>query len=65
MTPRTITTYSPGPSAQAGALLYRAPITATAIQAGKLLDIDVLDHIILASDGTWTSLRQRGGAYWR
>jgi DNA repair protein RadC len=28
MTPRTITTYSPGPRAPAGALLYRAPITA-------------------------------------
>ena len=40
-------------------------ITATAIQAGKVLDIDLLDHIILASDGTWTSLRQRGRAYWR
>ncbi len=40
-------------------------ITANAIQAGKLLGIDVLDHIILGSDGGSTSLRQRGGAYWK
>jgi len=40
-------------------------ITATIQQAGKLLGIEVLDHIILASDRGWTSLRQRGGAYWK
>jgi DNA repair protein RadC len=40
-------------------------LTREAIRAGKLLDIQVLDHVILASDGRWTSLRERGGAYWK
>lgn len=33
--------------------------TQDAYQAGKLLGIDVLDHIIIAREG-WTSLRERG-----
>jgi len=34
-------------------------VTAEAIAAGRLLDIDVLDHIVLGHD-TWVSLRDRG-----
>lgn len=40
-------------------------LTVSIVMAGKLLDIAVLDHIILASNGTWTSLRERGGRAWR
>ena len=29
------------------------------VQAGKLLDIDVLDHLIIGH-GVWVSLRERG-----
>ncbi len=34
-------------------------LTAEAIAAGKLLDVSVLDHLIIAGDG-FTSLRDRG-----
>jgi DNA repair protein RadC len=34
-------------------------LTAEAIAAGRLLDIDVLDHVVIGGD-TWTSLRDRG-----
>lgn len=34
-------------------------ITRQIVDAGKLLDIDVLDHIIIGHD-RWTSLRERG-----
>lgn len=34
-------------------------LTAEAIAAGRLLDIDVLDHVVIASDG-YVSLRDRG-----
>jgi DNA repair protein RadC len=34
-------------------------LTAEAIAAGRLLDIDVLDHVIVAATG-WISLRDRG-----
>jgi DNA repair protein RadC len=37
-------------------------LTAEAIAAGRLLDIDVLDHIVIARDG-WTSLRDRGVSF--
>jgi DNA repair protein RadC len=37
-------------------------LTAEAIAGGRLLDLPVLDHIILASDG-YVSLRDRGGAF--
>ena len=34
-------------------------LTAEAIAAGRLLDIDVLDHVVIGHDG-WVSLRDRG-----
>ncbi len=34
-------------------------LTAEAIAAGRLLDIDVLDHVVIGSGG-WASLRDRG-----
>jgi DNA repair protein RadC len=34
-------------------------LTAEAIAAGRLLDIDVLDHVVIGHDA-WTSLRDRG-----
>jgi DNA repair protein RadC len=37
-------------------------LTAEAIAAGRLLDIDVLDHVIIGH-GAWTSLRDRGVAF--
>lgn len=35
-------------------------LTAESIAAGRLLDIDVLDHVIVGEDGAYTSLRDRG-----
>lgn len=35
-------------------------VTATLKQAGKLLDIEVLDHVIVGEDGAFASLRQLG-----
>lgn len=40
-------------------------LTAEAIAAGRLLDIDVLDHIITGDPGEWTSLRDRGVSFQR
>jgi DNA repair protein RadC len=37
-------------------------LTAEAMAAGRLLDVDVLDHIIVAGD-QWVSLRDRGLAF--
>ena len=34
-------------------------VTREIVQAGKLLDVDVLDHLIIGH-GTWVSLRERG-----
>jgi hypothetical protein len=34
-------------------------VTREIVQAGKLLDIDVLDHLVLGN-GVWVSLRERG-----
>ena len=34
-------------------------LTAEAIAAGRLLDIDVLDHVVIGHDA-WVSLRDRG-----
>jgi DNA repair protein RadC len=34
-------------------------LTAEAIAAGRLLDVDVLDHVVFGHD-TWVSLRDRG-----
>ena len=37
-------------------------LTAEALAAGRLLDIDLLDHLIVARDG-WVSLRDRGVSF--
>ena len=34
-------------------------LTAEAIAAGRLLDVDVLDHVVIGQDA-WISLRDRG-----
>jgi DNA repair protein RadC len=34
-------------------------VTREIVQAGKLLDVDVIDHLILAA-GRWLSMRERG-----
>jgi DNA repair protein RadC len=33
-------------------------LTRRAVEAGRLLDIDVLDHVIIAEGGAWRSLRE-------
>ena len=35
-------------------------VTKTLKEAGKLLDIEVLDHLILGEQGSWASLRRLG-----
>lgn len=35
-------------------------VTKTLRDAGRLLDIEVLDHVIVGGDGAWTSLKQLG-----
>jgi DNA repair protein RadC len=35
-------------------------LTAEVLAAGRLLDIELLDHLILGEEGTFTSLRDRG-----
>ncbi len=37
-------------------------LTRAIVQAGKLLDIDVLDHLIIAG-GRFVSLKERGGGF--
>jgi DNA repair protein RadC len=39
-------------------------LTAEALAAGRLLDVDLLDHLIVARDG-WVSLRDRGVSFQR
>jgi DNA repair protein RadC len=39
-------------------------VTAEAVGAGRMLDIDVLDHVVIARD-TWVSMRDRGVAFER
>ena len=34
-------------------------VTRQIVEAGKLLDIDVLDHIVVGGGGIWVSLKQR------
>jgi DNA repair protein RadC len=34
-------------------------VTREIVQAGKLLDVDVLDHLVIGQ-GKWVSLRERG-----
>lgn len=35
-------------------------VTRAAVQAGKLLDVDLLDHLIIGSAGKWVSSKERG-----
>jgi DNA repair protein RadC len=35
-------------------------VTRAIVQAGKLLDIETLDHLIICTGGSWTSLKERG-----
>ena len=35
-------------------------VTRQIVEAGKLLDVQCLDHIILGAQGRWTSLKERG-----
>jgi DNA repair protein RadC len=35
-------------------------VTRQAVEAGKLLDIDLLDHVVLAGPNRWVSLKERG-----
>lgn len=35
-------------------------VTRAIVQAGKILDISVLDHLILGANGTWCSLKEKG-----
>ena len=35
-------------------------VTRAIVQAGKLLDIDVIDHLIIGQNAKWVSLKERG-----
>jgi len=35
-------------------------VTRQIVSAGKLLDVQVLDHLVIGGHGRWTSLRERG-----
>lgn len=35
-------------------------LTRAIVQAGKLLDTDILDHIVIGNAGKWVSLKERG-----
>ena len=35
-------------------------VTRAIVQAGKLLDVDVLDHLVIGSAGKWVSMKERG-----
>jgi DNA repair protein RadC len=35
-------------------------VTRQIVQAGKLLDIDVLDHLVIGNGSRWVSLKERG-----
>ena len=44
-----------------GGFLFHLVFTRRIAQAGDLIGIRLLDHIIVGHDGSWTSLRERGG----
>lgn len=50
------------PSGQIDASPEDVLVTREIIQAGKLLDVDVIDHLIVGT-GCWMSMRQRGLAF--
>jgi DNA repair protein RadC len=35
-------------------------VTRAIVQGGKLLDVDVLDHLTIGQAGKWVSLKERG-----
>ncbi len=35
-------------------------VTREIVQSGKLLDIDVLDHLVIGDPSRWVSLKERG-----
>ena len=35
-------------------------VTRQLVEAGKLLSIDVLDHLVIGQGGRWLSLKERG-----
>ena len=35
-------------------------VTRAVVEAGKLLDVSVLDHLVIGAIGRWTSLKERG-----
>lgn len=35
-------------------------VTRAIVQAGKLLDTDILDHLVIGNSGRWVSLKERG-----
>jgi DNA repair protein RadC len=35
-------------------------LTRAIVQAGKLLDTDILDHLVIGNSGKWVSLKERG-----
>ena len=35
-------------------------VTRAIVQAGKLLDCEVLDHLVIGHGGKWVSLKERG-----
>jgi DNA repair protein RadC len=40
-------------------MLYDVAVTRAIVQAGKLLDVEVLDHLVIGQ-GKWVSLKERG-----
>jgi len=35
-------------------------LTRAVVQAGKLLDLDILDHLVIGNSNKWVSLKERG-----
>jgi DNA repair protein RadC len=35
-------------------------LTRAVVQAGKLLDCDLLDHLVIGNSSKWVSLKERG-----
>ena len=48
------------PSGVADASPDDISVTRAVVQAGKLLDIECIDHLIIGSAGKWVSLKERG-----
>jgi DNA repair protein RadC len=35
-------------------------VTRAFVNAGKMMDIEIIDHLIICAGGKWTSLKERG-----